>query len=133
MDDEEYLKRKYKIKLGKELHIENPKTMNEKLQWLKLYDRKPEYTKLVDKYLVRDYIRECLGRTVFNSAFRVWDDPDNIDFSKLPSKFVLKCNHNSGVGMCICKDKSQLDIRQVKSIKKRDGARIYWGNGHIKM
>lgn len=114
VDDEVFLKRKFKACMGRELDLETPKTFNEKLQWLKLYDRKPEYTMMVDKYLVRDYIRERLGEEYLIPLLGVWDSPDEIDFDSLPDQFVLKCNHNSGVGMYICRDKSKMDVRKVK-------------------
>ena len=112
--DEEYLKRKFKAVMGKELNLNNPRTFNEKLQWLKLYNRNPRYMLMVDKYKVRDYIAEKLGKQYLIPLIGVWDDPDDIDFNNLPNQFVLKCNHNSGLGMCICKDKSKLDINKVK-------------------
>ena len=114
LDDENYLKRKYKACMGKELNLDNPQTFNEKLQWLKLYDRKPEYTTMVDKYAVKKYVADIIGEEYIIPTLGVWDSPDDIDFDKLPDQFVLKCNHNSGTGMCICKDKSQLDFDKVK-------------------
>lgn len=69
---------------------------------------------MVDKYKVRDYIAEKLGEEYLIPLLGVWDNADDIDFDKLPEQFVLKCNHNSGLGMCICKDKSKLDIEKVK-------------------
>lgn len=115
MPDERYLKLKYKNVFGRDLDLENPKTFNEKLQWLKLYNRKPEYTMMVDKYKVREYIAQTLREEYLIPLLGVWDDPDEIDFDALPDQFVLKCNHNSGLGMCICKDKSKLDIPKVKA------------------
>lgn len=115
MDDEEYLKRKYKACMGKELNLSSPKAFNEKLQWLKLHDRKPEYTMMVDKYAVRKYIADTIGEEYLIPLLGVWDNPDDIDFDSLPNQFVLKCNHNSGLGMCICKDKSNLNIEKVKN------------------
>ena len=114
MSDEEYLSRKYQLYFGQKLDLQNPQTFNEKLQWLKLYNRKPEYTVMVDKYKVREYIAQELGEEYLIPLLGVWDNPDEIDFDALPNKFVLKCNHNSGLGMCICKDKSELDISKVK-------------------
>ena len=76
--DEEFLKRKFKLVMGKELDLENPKTFNEKLQWLKLYDRKPEYTIMADKYAVRKYIAEKLGEEYLIPLLGVWDNPDDI-------------------------------------------------------
>lgn len=115
MDDEVYLKQKYKACMGKELNLANPKTFNEKLQWLKLYNHKPKYTMMVDKYAVRKYIAETIGEEYLIPLLGVWDNPDDIDFDALPNQFVLKCNHNSGLGMCICKDKSKLDVGKVKA------------------
>ena len=114
LSDEQYLKKKFKIMMGYELNLACPKTFNEKLQWLKLHNRRPEYTMMVDKYKVREYIADKLGEEYLIPLLGVWDDPDEIDFDKLPNQFVLKCNHNSGLGMCICKDKSKLDISAVK-------------------
>lgn len=114
MSDEEYLSRKYQLYFGQKLDLQNPQTFNEKLQWLKLYNRKPEYTVMVDKYKVREYIAQELGEEYLIPLLGVWDNPDEIDFDALPNQFVLKCNHNSGLGMCICKDKSELDISKVK-------------------
>ena len=115
MPDEPFLKRFFKAKMGYDLDLENPKTFSEKLQWLKLYNRKPEYTMMVDKYKVRDYVAEKLGEEYLIPLIGVWDNPDDIEFDILPDKFVLKCNHNSGLGMCICRDKSTLDIKKVKA------------------
>jgi hypothetical protein len=115
--------------MKKELDFENPQTFNEKLQWLKLYDRKPEYTMMVDKYKVRDYIAEKLGEEYLIPLLGVWDDPDDIDFDALPNQFVLKCNHNSGTGMCICKNKSKLDIKKVKKELKKGLKENYYLTG----
>ena len=115
LDDVSYLKRAFKCYMGKELNLDSPKTLNEKLQWLKLYNRKPEYTMMVDKYAVRKYIADTIGEEYLIPLLGVWDNPDDIDFNALPNQFVLKCNHNSGLGMCICKDKSKLDIAKVKA------------------
>lgn len=115
MDDEAYLKRKYKACMGKELNLDSPQTFNEKLQWLKLHACKPEYTMMVDKYAVRKYIANTIGKEYLIPLLGVWDNPDDIDFDSLPNQFVLKCNHNSGLGMCICKDKNKLDIAKVKA------------------
>ena len=114
MPDEEYLKKLFYASMGKTLNLDNPQTFNEKLQWLKLYNRRPEYTTMVDKYEVRKYIAQKLGTEYLIPLLGVWDTPEEIDFNKLPDKFVLKCNHNSGLGMYICKDKSKMDVRKVK-------------------
>ncbi len=129
LPDKMYLKLIYPVFMGKKLNLKNPVTFNEKLQWLKLYDRRPEYTMMVDKYLVRDYIAEKLGEEYLIPLLGVWDDPDDIDFDALPDKFVLKCNHNSGLGMCICKDKSKLNIDEVKKELRRGLKQDYYITG----
>lgn len=129
MPDEEYIKRMFKARMGRELDLANPKTLNEKLQWLKLYYRKPEYTVMVDKYKVRQYIAEKLGEEYLIPIVGVWNNPDDIDFDALPDKFVLKCNHNSGLGMCICKDKSKLDVEKVKEGLRKGIKQDYFLSG----
>ena len=114
LDDETYLKKLYRAKMGHPLNLDDPQLFSEKLQWLKLHDRNPLYTQLVDKYRVREYIAEKLGEEYLIPLLGVWDDPDEIDFDALPDQFVLKCNHNSGTGMCICRDKSKLDYEAVR-------------------
>lgn len=128
-DDKTYLERKFEACMGRKLDLDNPQTFNEKLQWLKLYDHNPEYTVMVDKYLVRDYIREKLGEEYLIPLIGVWDSPDEIDFDALPDKFVLKCNHNSGVGMYICKDKSKMNVEKVKRELRRGLAQDYYLTG----
>ena len=129
MDDKEFIEKMFKATMDYPLNLENPKSFNEKLQWLKLYDRNPLYTKLVDKYKVREYISEKIGEDYLIPLLGVWDDPEEIDFDSLPNKFVLKCNHNSGLGMCICTDKSKIDIKKVKNELKSGLAQNYYLNG----
>lgn len=129
MSDEKYLRKKFKICIGKELNLENPKTFNEKLQWLKLYNRKSEYTIMVDKYKVREYIKNKIGEEYLIPLIGIWNSTDEIDFEKLPSQFVLKCNHNSGLGMCICKDKSKLNIEKIKKELKKGLKQNYYLTG----
>lgn len=128
-DDERFLRRKFKACLNCDLDLNNPQTFNEKLQWLKLYDRRPEYTIMVDKYAVKKYVADKIGEEYIIPTLGVWDNPDDIDFDALPNRFVLKCNHNSGLGMCICKDKSKLDIEKVKSELRRGLAQDYYLTG----
>ena len=118
MPDEKYLKKRYKLDMGVELDLNDPKTLNEKLQWLKLYNRKDIYTVMVDKYLARDYIAEKLGKEYLIPLLGVWDKAEDINFDELPEKFVLKCNHNSGMGMFICRDKSALTLEKIAEIRK---------------
>ena len=126
LSDKTFLKRKYKNVFKKKLDLKNPKTFNEKLQWLKLYDRKPEYTMMVDKYEVKKYIAETIGEEYVIPTLGVWDRFEDIDFDKLPNQFVLKCTHDSG-GLVICRDKSKLDIAKTKKkIKKSLKRNYYW-------
>ena len=103
LTDEKFLKKAYKLNIGNMLNLKEPKTFNEKLQWLKLYDRKPEYTQMVDKYLVRDFIKEKIGEEYLIPLIGVWDSPDDIDFDALPERFVLKCNHKPKHNITIIK------------------------------
>lgn len=124
--DKAYLQIMYRLKMGKKLNVDCPKSFSEKLQWLKLYNRKPEYTMMVDKVKVKDYVASVLGEEYIIPTLGVWDNPDNIDFEKLPDRFVIKCNHNSGLGMFICKDKSKMDIDKVKENLRKGLAQNYY-------
>ena len=119
LDDITFLKLYYRVFTGKSFDLENPQTFNEKIQWLKLYNQKPEYTVMADKYLAKEYVGKKIGEQYIIPLLGVWDNPDEINFEKLPDQFVLKCNHNSGTGMCICKDKSTLNIDKVKKKLKK--------------
>lgn len=99
--------------------VEQSCYLNEKLQWLKLYDQRPEYTTYVDKFAVRDFIKQTIGEEYLIPMLGVWDTADDVDFDGLPNQFVLKCNHNSGMGMCICEDKSKLNVKQVRDALKK--------------
>ena len=114
LSDQDYIAKQYRVRMGRELNLDDPQLFSEKLQWLKLHDHNPFYTQLVDKYRVREYIAEKIGEEYLIPLLGVWDDPEDIDFDALPDQFVLKCNHNSGTGMCICRDKSKLNIDAVK-------------------
>lgn len=129
MADEEFLRRGFKASMGESLHLDSPQTFNEKLQWLKLYDRRPEYTQMVDKYRVREYVSNRIGETCLVPLLGVWDDPDEIDFDRLPRQFVLKCNHNSGLGMCICRDSSRLDRPKVRQQLRKGLRQDYFLHG----
>ena len=113
MPDKMYIKMMYKIRMERKLNLENPQTFNEKLQWLKLYDRKPEYTTMVDKAAVKDYVADKIGSEYIIPTLGVWEHFDDIDFDQLPNQFVLKCNHDSG-GLVICKDKASLDMEAAR-------------------
>lgn len=112
MSDKLYLKLKYRCYIGKKLNLSSPTTFNEKLNWLKLYNRKPIYTVMVDKYEVKDYVASIIGSQYIIPTLGVWDKAEDIDWDALPNKFVLKCTHDSG-SIVICKDKQLLDIKSV--------------------
>lgn len=114
VSDELWLQKAWKIKTGGSIDFSHPTGFNEKLQWLKLYDHNPLYTVFADKVKVRDYIRKRGLKDILVPALGVWKNPNDIDFEKLPLRFVLKCNHNSGEGMVLCKDKRNLDIAEAK-------------------
>lgn len=113
LPDDIYLKLLYRCFYNKKLNLRNPQTFNEKLQWLKLYDRNPMYTKLVDKYEVKKYVSSLIGEDYIIKTLGVWDSFNDIDFKKLPDKFVIKCTHDSG-GVVVVKDKNKMDINAVK-------------------
>lgn len=104
--------------MGKELDLNNPETFNEKLQWLKIHNRNPLYTTMVDKYAVKKYVADKIGEKYIIPTLGVWDNVEDIAFNKLPKQFVLKCTHDSG-GIVICKDKSVLDFNEAKKKLKK--------------
>lgn len=120
-NDALYLKLLYFFEMrGKILHLKNPKSFNEKLQWLKIYDYKPEYTKLVDKLAVKDYVESRIGNKLIIPTLSVWDSVEEIDWDSLPNQFVLKTTHGGGgCGVIVCTDKTKLDkIKAKKKLKE---------------
>lgn len=108
--DKLYLTLLFRFKMGYWIDWKNPKTFSEKLQWLKLYGRKPEYTTMVDKYAVKEYVATIIGEEYIIPTLGVWDRPEDIDWDSLPDKFVLKTTHGGGgTGVIICKDKTTFD------------------------
>lgn len=113
--DKLYLKLMFRLKMGYWMDFANPKTFNEKLQWLKLYNRRPEYTKMVDKFAVKEYVANLIGEEHIIPTLGVWDRFEDIEFDKLPNQFVLKTTHGGGGGgVVICKDKSLFDVYAAK-------------------
>lgn len=117
--DEEYIKKMFRIKLGYDIDLEHPVTFNEKLNWLKLYNRNPIFTVMVDKHAVKEYVSNLIGGKHVVKELGVYDSFDEIDFESLPNQFVLKTTHGSG-GIAICKDKSSFDISKARK-KLGDG------------
>ena len=110
VSDRRFLETLYRLEFGRKPDLDNPQTFNEKLQWLKLYDRKPIYSKMVDKYEVKEYVKDIIGEQYVIPTYGVWAKFDDIDFSMLPNRFVMKCTHDSG-GLVIVEDKSDFDKR----------------------
>ena len=130
LPDALYLKVLFRRKMGYSLNLNNPRSFSEKLQWLKLYNRNPEYTKLVDKCAVKDYVTSIIGSTYVIPTLGVWDKPENIDWNILPTQFVLKTTCGGGnSGVVICRDKSKLDkqaaIDKLNQSLKSDIYRIW--------
>lgn len=126
MSDEYYIKVVWKQCMGYELDLDNPKTFNEKLQWLKLHDRNPLYTTLVDKYEVKKWVAQRIGKEHVIPVLAVYDSVDEIDMDALPAQFVLKCNHDCG-SIVICKDKAAFDLQSAKEkLDKALKKNYYW-------
>lgn len=118
MSDEEYVKRVYRLKIGKELDLDNPQTYCEKLNWLKLHDRKPIYTSMVDKYEAKKFVaRKLNSEENIIPTYGIWDSFEEIEFDKLPKQFILKCTHDSG-GFRICKDRSTFNKNEAQKYFK---------------
>ena len=128
LPDERFLRKYYKIRFGRELNLEDPKTYTEKLQWLKLFDRKPIYTSMVDKHEAKEYVAQRIGSEYIIPTLGVWDSFDEIDFDSLPDQFVLKCTHDSG-GLVIVKDKSKLDLDAARVKINKSLKRNYYLHG----
>ena len=128
ISDKRFLKILYKNKMGKKLNLKNPNTFNEKLQWLKLYDRNPDYTKMVDKYEVKKYVAKTIGEEYIIPTLGIYNDFDEINFEKLPNQFVIKCTHDSG-GNIICKDKTKLDFKNARKKIGKCLKRNYYNAG----
>ena len=124
--DKPYLKIQYKAFFGCKLNLDNPKTFNEKIQWLKLHDRNSLYITMSDKFAVKEYIREKLGKDyVIPLIGGPWKNADEINFDELPNQFVLKCTHDSG-GLVICRDKNTLDKKAAKKILNKSLSKNYF-------
>ena len=118
--DRLYLSLLFRFKMGYWMDWKNPKTFSEKLQWLKLYDRNPEYSTMVDKYAVKEYVSRIIGEEYIIPTLGVWDSPEDIDWDSLPHKFVLKTTHGGGgSGVVICRDKGTFDKANAIAILKR--------------
>lgn len=113
LPDELYCQLNYFAHFHKFANLKSPKSYNEKINWLKLHDHNPIYTKLVDKYEVKSIIAQLIGEDYIIPTIGVWDHFDDIEFERLPNQFVLKCTHDSE-GIVIVKDKTKLDLQTAK-------------------
>lgn len=114
LPDKPYLSLKFYLEFGRFPDWKNPQTYSEKLQWMKLYDRRPEYTIMVDKYAVKKYVADIIGEEYVIPTLGVWDRPEDIEWEKLPSQFVLKTTHGGGnTGVVICKDKTNFNKQEA--------------------
>ena len=120
-----FLRIHYRVSLGKPLNLSNPTTFNEKMQWLKLYYHDPDFTVMVDKYGVKDYVKNKIGEEHVIPSLGVYDSYEDIDFNELPDQFVLKCTHDSG-GIAICKDRSRFDFTEARKKLTRSLSRNYY-------
>ena len=113
--DRKFLEWSYYLEMNKKLNLDNPQTMNEKLQWLKLNNHNPELTDMVDKLRVKDIVSKRLGPEFVAPVLQVWDSVEEVDITNLPNQFVLKTNHSGGnTGVVICKDKNNFSIDDAK-------------------
>ena len=128
MSDKSFLNLTYWVHYGHFIDWNNPKSFNEKLQWIKINDRNPAYVKMVDKYEVKDYVAKIIGEEFIIPTYGVWDNVECIPFDSLPNQYVIKCTHDSG-SVCICKDKSTFNVGKAKK-KLMKGLKhnlFYWG------
>ena len=116
--DKLWLQIKFLCRMGRFPNLKDPQTFNEKIQWLKLHNRKPEFSAMVDKYEVKKLIAEQIGEEYLIPTLGVWDKIEEVDFDTLPNQFVIKCTHDSG-GLVICKNKQELDLNYVKKNLKQ--------------
>lgn len=127
LPDSLYLKLRFRFHMNKRLNLNNPQTFSEKLQWLKLYNHRPEYKKMVDKYEVKKFVSEMIGEDYVVPTYGMWNDYRQIDWNSLPDQFVLKTTHGGGgSGVIICKNKSSFEVDSaINTIKKSLKQDIY--------
>lgn len=116
--DKAMLRLEYWLKMHKHMDLKDPKTFNEKLQWLKLHNRKPIYTTMVDKIGAKPYVADRIGESYVIPTLGVWERFEDIDFDSLPDRFVLKCNHDSG-SVVLCRDKATFDKEHARDVLTR--------------
>lgn len=127
LPDKIYLSLRFRLKMGRWINWKNPLTYNEKLQWLKVYNRRKEYSRLVDKYEVKEYVRSVVKEEYIVPTLGVWDNAEEIDITDLPDQFVLKTTHSGGnTGVVICRDKKNFDLEGARQkLRASLGQSIY--------
>ena len=125
LPDSIYLRMVFLSKLKRKLDLSNPRSYNEKINWLKINDRKEHYQIMVDKYEAKKYVADKIGEQYVIPTLGVWDKFEDINFNELPNQFVLKCTHDSG-GLVVCKDKSKLDLKKAKEKIEKSLANNYY-------
>lgn len=128
LPDRQYLSLFYWANTGEKMDMNNPQTFNQKLQCLKLRDRNPTFTQMVDKLAAKDYAAQYIGEEHIIPTLGVWEHVEDIDFNMLPKQFVLKCTHDSG-GLVICKDKAQFDVDKARRKLKKSLRRNFYKYG----
>ena len=128
LPDSLYIRLKFKKIMGKNLDLKHPRTFNQKLQWLKLHDHNPQYINLVDKYAVKNIVKNIIGEKYIIPTLGIWNAFEDIDFSILPNQFVLKCTHDSG-SVVVCTDKAKFDFESAKAKLKKGLKRNYYYSG----
>lgn len=120
LPDSYYISKLYEFNMGYSFDLEHPKSFNEKLQWLKIHDRRPVYTTMVDKVAAKEYVAKIIGEEYIIPTIGVWNSVSDIPWDELPKSFVLKATSGGGgSGVVLCPDKSKLNIRQANSLLKR--------------
>ena len=127
LSDEKFIKQTYKEKFGRDINLIEPKEFNEKLQWLKLYDRRDIYTTMIDKYEAKEFVGNIIGNEYIIKTLGIYDKFDEIDFSSLPNEFVMKTTHDSG-GVIVCKNKQELNIKKARRMINKSLKTNYYNN-----
>lgn len=138
LPDKVYLSLRYRCLMGHWINWKHPKTFSEKLQWLKVYGFKAEYTRLVDKLAVKDYVASKIGKEYIIPTLGVWDKVEDIDWDALPNQFVLKTTHGGGgCGVVICSDKANFDrekaIRKLEKSMRTNAGQTYREKPYLKV
>ncbi len=125
VSDASFVKMMFYRDMGYRLNLENPRTFNEKLQWLKVYNHRPEYTAMVDKAAAKEYVASIIGAEHIIPTLGLWERFEDIDFDALPEKFVLKTTHDSK-SVVICTDRKSFDKEAARKLLTASLSRSYY-------